>query len=404
MRILVVDDDPDIRRLQARLLTRWGYEVEAFEDGAACLERLATGDVDLVISDWLMPNLTGPELCRQIRATAFDHYIYVILCTAKNTSSDLVVGMEAGADDFITKPVQSEELRVRLRAAERMLRLERGLAERNRELEATNARLETARQRIESDLEAAAAMQASLLPPKALAAFGVRSEWLFRPSHYVAGDIFNFFPMEDRYVGFYILDVAGHGVPAAMLSVTLSMVLQQEVNSVSPFNKHTSENDTHRVTPPAEVITHLNRRFQMNNDQYFTMIYGFFDVVTSHLHLSQAGHPVPILISRSGEVRRLGDGGFPVGILPNSKYEESTFDVSPGDRLILFSDGVSECRNAQGEFFGESRIIEDLKLSSSLSLAEMLAALEKDVDTWADGQFDDDLSVLAIDLIPSESD
>jgi sigma-B regulation protein RsbU (phosphoserine phosphatase) len=239
----------------------------------------------------MMPHLAGVDLCRRIRAARFSHYTYVILCTSKGANSDLVEGMDAGADDFLVKPISPEELRVKVRAGERVLNLEQGLADRNRELAATNSRLELAHQLIEDDLKAAAWMQERLLPPAELEAHGVRCEWRLQPSSYIAGDIFNFFALDEDQVGFYLLDVSGHGVPAAMLSVTLSMVLTPEGAHGSPLKRFNRVTGGFDVVPPDEVIRELNGPFQSKDDRYFTMVYGIFDTTTYRLRMAQAGHP-----------------------------------------------------------------------------------------------------------------
>src|ERR1700761_7109317 len=129
-RILLVDDAPVGRLLSATFLRRCGYEVLEASDGQQALEILSREQISLVISDWVMPNVSGIELCRRIRATVSDHYTYLILCTSKGEKADLIEGMDAGADDFLVKPISQEELRVRIRAGERVLHLEHGLAER----------------------------------------------------------------------------------------------------------------------------------------------------------------------------------------------------------------------------------------------------------------------------------
>ncbi len=220
-----------------------------------------------------MPNLTGLELCRKIRSAKADHYTYIILCTSKGDKRDFIEGMEAGADDFLVKPGPgTEELRVRqsVRAKGYVVNLERGLALKNRELEGRwTTKLQQAYGRIEDDLKAAAWMQASLLPAASPNALGVKSEWRFRPSRYVAGDTLNIFPIDQNHVAFYLLDVSGHGVPAAMLSVTLSMLLTPDNTPGSPLKRFDAASQTYLTVPPEDAIADLNRRFQSRDDQYF---------------------------------------------------------------------------------------------------------------------------------------
>src|SRR5262249_23565800 len=156
----------------------------------------------------------GLELVRRIRATPRAGYVYVILLTAKSRKEDIVRGMEAGADDFLVKPFDREELRVRIRAGERVVLLEQDLARRNDELEAANRRWPRAR-------GGAARVQQALLPAALPESARARFAWRFQPCEELAGDILGVVPLDDRHVALYMLDVSGHGVAAALLSVTV---------------------------------------------------------------------------------------------------------------------------------------------------------------------------------------
>jgi sigma-B regulation protein RsbU (phosphoserine phosphatase) len=398
-KILLVDDDPTVRAIPGLFLRKWGYDVIEAGDGAHALEILDREPIGLVISDWVMPNVSGIDLCRRIRANDSDHYTYLILCTSKGEKSDLIEGMEAGADDFLVKPFNKEEMRVRVRAGERVLRLERGLADRNRELRGINSQLQTAYARIEGDLKAAAWMQASLLPSPSPKILNVRSEWLFRPSSYVAGDIFNIFAIDEHRVGFYLLDVSGHGVPAAMLSVTLSRVLNPDSSHGTPLKRYNPARGCFDVASPAEVVSDLNQRFQSKDDQYFTIIYGVVDSRTGELELTQAGHPSPVLVQRGHEPVVLGDGGSIVGFFRDAEYETLHARMSAGDRLVLYSDGITECADRQGIQFGERRLLDYLSEKGMEPLQQMSAGIEYALECWRGSEeFDDDISVLTLEF------
>jgi sigma-B regulation protein RsbU (phosphoserine phosphatase) len=398
-KILLVDDDPTVRAIPGLFLRKWGYDVIEASDGQQALDILSREKIGLVISDWVMPNLTGVELCRKIRASESDCYTYLILCTSKGERSDLIEGMEAGADDFLVKPINKEEMRVRVRAGERVLNLEHGLADRNRELNGINMQLQSAYARMEDDLKAAAWMQASLLPSPSRKTLNVTSEWRFRPSGYVAGDIFNIFRLDDRRVGFYLLDVSGHGVPAAMLSVTLSMVLVSDSAHGNPVKRYNPASKAFDILPPAQVVSDLNSRFQSKDDQYFTIIYGVLDTQTGKLEMTQAGHPGPILLPHGQEPALLGEGGVPVGLLPDMEYETIHAQMNAGDRLVLYSDGIIECSNREGTQFGEQRLLEYLSANKAASLPDILAGLEASMHLWRGSEeFDDDVSMLILEL------
>jgi DNA-binding response OmpR family regulator len=129
MKVLVADDDPVSRQLLQRYLQKWGHEVAAAEDGAAAWRLFEAGDFPLVITDWMMPEVDGLDLIRRIRLCPRTGYVYAILLSSRSQKEDLVAGMEAGADDFLTKPFDRDELRVRVRAGERVIKLEHDLRE-----------------------------------------------------------------------------------------------------------------------------------------------------------------------------------------------------------------------------------------------------------------------------------
>jgi phosphoserine phosphatase RsbU/P len=248
-------------------------------------------------------------------------------------------------------------------------------------------------------LKAAAWMQTNLLPPPSQRAHGIQCEWHLEPCGYIAGDIFNFFPLGEEHVGFYLLDVSGHGVPAAMLSVTLSMVLAPDATAGNPLQRWDPQNNRNEVLTPAQALRDLNLRFQSKDDRYFTMVYGVFDTRTSMLRLAQAGHPGPILVRKNGEIRALGSGGMPLGLWAEIDFDCFEIQAEPGDRLILYSDGVTECTNPNGETFGEQRVLASLEGCGVLTLDGLVAFLLAEIKAWhAVPTFADDIALLAIEI------
>ena len=272
-----------------------------------------------------------------------------------------------GADDFLGKPFNREELSVRVRAGERVVGLEQ-------KLQAQNATVEKAYAKLSQDLEAASNLQNSVLPAHDTTLGGVKFDWLFRPCHFVAGDHFNFFRINEFQTGFYLLDVVGHGVPAAMRSMTINHMLYPN------YSCEEAEKLCHVATDPLSpsgVIRDLNLRFQDNLDTmfYFTIVYGIVDRARGRLSLTQAGHPSPIFIKRGGDASLLGKGGFPVGMLKDVEYDEISIDFTRGDRLLLYSDGVTECSNQDGLPFSTERLVGFLEESHQRPLKELMSDL-----------------------------
>ena len=400
MKILVVDDAIDIKIYLGELLRKWGFQVVLANDGVEARELLEKEPIKLVISDWVMPHMSGVELCRSIRASAVPHYVYFILLTGRNADNDLLAGMEAGADDFLTKPFNADELHARIKAAQRVLHLEQVLAERNHALMHANRQLQQSHDTINRDLEAAAVMQRSMLPDSDYT-LGLNLQSLFCPAAVVAGDIFSYLKLDDSHLAFYHIDVAGHGVRSAMLSFTLGKVLSSTAEEGSPVKQAgTNQLGTECITSPAAVVAELNRRFQDNNNAtpYFTMIYGIIHTSTGDVRMCQAGHPHPFRISRDGSIEHLGNGGFPVGLLPDVHYENTEFTLHPGDRLFCYSDGISECMNADEHPFGSERLVEHMLQSCRRPLQETLTGLSTRLQDWRRGDpFDDDVSLIAIE-------
>jgi sigma-B regulation protein RsbU (phosphoserine phosphatase) len=381
------------------MLHNQGHEVVEAADGELAWRIIEESDVSFVVSDWMMPNLAGVDLCRRIRSAQFDRYIYVILCTSRGAKSDLIEGMDAGADDFLVKPLSPQELRVKVRAGERLLSLQQDLAEKNRDLSQINRQLQAAHQLVEEDLKAAAWMQQRLLPQQAQQISGVSCTWRLCPSGYIAGDIFNCFAMGREEIGFYLLDVCGHGVPAAMLSVTLSMMMTPDAASGSPLKRYDPETGESYVLSPQEAVRELNRRFHSIDDRYFTMVYGLYSVPTSTVRIAQAGHPGPALMRKGKRPEIIGTGGMPIGIWPEMEFDCMDLKVEAGDKILLYSDGLTECVNDAEEPFGESRLLALLDRHDTQSLEDLLDGLLAEHERWRGGShLADDISLLAIEI------
>ncbi len=400
MKILVVDDNEDMLLLLMQFLKNWGHDVLLASNGAEAWHILEENDqIQFVISDWNMPLMNGIEFCRKIREdNYFDRYIYVILLTARRDQLDLVEGMEAGADDFMGKPFNKEELRVRIRAGERVIQLEKILEERNK-------KLREAQDSLQKDLQAAASLQKSLLPDKKesqpFLSHGFRYEWLYVPAAFIGGDSINFLRLDSNHAGFYIVDVAGHGIPSAMTSVMLHQTLSAANGQAGLLKDDISFTPHVYIRPPAEALYELNNTSQHENDamNYFTMIYGVMDVRTSRITLAQAGHPPAILLRADGSAELVeGAGGVPIGMLPDMLYDETELTLSLHDRLFFYTDGITECENRFGEQFSQERLIETLIKYANLPLDEIVAELAAEIRLWRGSTtYDDDITLFAIE-------
>lgn len=387
MRILVAEDDRATRARLLACLTEWGHDPLPAEDGAEAFEIFQREDVHLVLSDWQMPGLSGLDLLRKIRAKSAGGYSYVILLTSRSDTNDLVEAMEAGADDFVTKPFNLDELRVRLRAGERIVRLER-------ELEAKNAVLTEANQRMASNLSEAAKVQKAFLPnTPPPSSSGVDSAWIYQPCEGLAGDMFNLIQLDERRVAVYMIDVSGHGVAAALLSVHVSRVLTQRGATLLR-----GEGD--EPTPPTEVAAALNGRFAFDGavQQYFTFLYGILDIETGEFRYTSAGHPGPIL-SRADRSEIQPPTPPAVGFIENAEFTQQLLELQPGDRILFYTDGIFEVEDRSNDLFGEEQLARTWSETRENPLQESLDGIVARVRDWASGaEPDDDVSLLALEF------
>jgi PAS domain S-box-containing protein len=267
-------------------------------------------------------------------------------------------------------------------------------------LQRANDQLSAANSEMHRNLAAAAAVQNALLPASTPACDRVRFAWQFRPCDELAGDILNVFRLDDRHVGMYLLDVAGHGIAAALLAVSVSRLLAPNSHESSIIWTPGPGRSGYAITPPAEVANHLNQRFPWDSSvrQFFTLIYGVLDLRTCEFRFVSAGHPAPLLVSRHHESPLPKSKGLPIG-LERHGYQDQVVQLVPGDRLVLFSDGVTDAMDAERNILGPERILEQLRRGLDLSLDESLARLLNAVDAWQAGTPQrDDLSLLAVEI------
>ncbi len=402
--VLIVDDSRAQRHILSMQLRRWGYRVTERESALAALDFCATEGVDIVISDWMMPGMSGLEFCRRFRDLGRENYGYFVLLTSKSEKAEIADGLEAGADDFLTKPVASSELRARLRAGERMLSMQAELLAKNRVIAKTLVELQDLYDSLDRDLIEARKLQQTLVRDRVRDYGWARASLLLRNSGRVGGDLVGSFRVDDDRVAVYSIDVSGHGVASAMMTARLAGFLtgsSPEQNLA--FQK--GPRGAHVLLPPEAVAERFNRLMleEIQVEQYFTMVFAVADRVAQQISLVQAGHPHPMLLRKSGAVQRLGRGGLPIGLVPGATYEWEDIPFTPGDRLILVSDGITECPLPSGRDFGEDGLTTSLKTSlktsAGLGGAELLEALIRDLARQSGSEsFADDVSGVVLDL------
>jgi phosphoserine phosphatase RsbU/P len=385
---ILIADDHELSRFKLQTdLEKWGHEVTVAEDGEQAWELFQKKQFSIVITDWMMPKLDGLELVKMIRAADCSEYVYIIMLTAKAEKHDIVAGMGAGADDFLTKPFHRDELQVRLRAGIRITNL-------NRELHESNRRLQHSR-------EAAAQIQRSFLPMVKPQIAGYDFAWNHQPCDELGGDMFNIVVLDDKHVGLYVLDVTGEGVPAALLATTLSRVLSGASEGASVLFERSADGSPTRPREPREVALELNRRFgTQEGRQFFSLAYGVLNLESRTFQLTSAGHP-PLLHLRAGAPPRMLDAeGSPIGMDPDcTDFPQKSVKLEPGDRILFYSDGLPDTLRGDGEVFGAARLLEAVQSLRRQSLESLIRSLMEEVQHWrGDAAFTDDVSILAFEV------
>ena len=400
MSILVIDDSRLQRRILISALTPLGYHVRDTSSGEEALELCRQEMPDIVISDWVMSGMSGLDLCSRLRELCGEHYVYFIILTSKSEKGELAEALSAGADDFLSKPLSADEMRGRIVAGERLLRMGKELREKNRLVSSTLSSIREINVRLDRDLADARKLQMSLTPRESLVIGDWRVSFLLQPSGHVGGDLVGYFPISKTRVGIFSLDVSGHGVAAALVTARLSSWFAgttSDTNVALRKGPQGFEMDT-----LAEVCSRLNERFlsDLQSGHYFTIVLGQLDLETGDFHFAQAGHPHPMLIRSDGQNAFVGRGGPPIGLLPDMVFEGDLVTIDPGDRLLIYSDGLTECTGRNGNLLDEDGLAALVDDNRALQGRTFLKAIEHDLtEIAADGDLRDDMSAVLIERV-----
>lgn len=376
-RILIIEDDPTAQVFLGRILKEQGYEVVIANDGEEGVRYAESFRPALIICDWVMPRMDGLEVCSKLKADPELSMIFLILLTARGSVEDRILGLDSGADDFLAKPVDPDELRARVRAGLRLNRVYQALQEQ--------------KQMLEAELVEAAGYVRSLLPAPLDGTVNIDSRFI--PSRQLGGDCFDYYWLDPDYLAIYLLDVSGHGLGAALPSISvLNLLRSQSMDGVNFYQ-------------PNHVLRALNEAFQMDdqNDKYFTIWYGVYNQAKRQLVYSSAGHPPALLISNADsddtEVKQLKTISLPIGMMPDTRFSNQRCNIDLASTLYVFSDGIYEIIQPDGDIWGldgfiallsdHRRTIADQGLNYVLNHVKTLSPNES---------LDDDLSLLRINF------
>lgn len=356
--ILAVDDSQAMRSILADVLGRAGHEVRLASSGEEALEMLDQVHIDLVVADLVLPEMDGYELCRRIKDLDPDCPVPVLLLTSTGDLDSKLAGFDAGADDYLLKPVRPEELAARVRAALRMRRLQEQLRDRNLHLERTRGELENNLQHLEAalreiraykarterELHLASRVQRAILPKRLPDIDGFHLEATYQPALAVAGDFYDAVPTPDGKWMLAVGDVAGKGAGASLL-----MVL-----AVTSFRQA-----AHSGAGPAETLREVNRRIleEYGQTDMITVLLAELEPSSRRLRFSSAGHEPALLHRADGaKVTPLEAGGPFLGIFPDLALAEGQVELTPGDAVLVVTDGVLDRYKPQDTLAGQAAL------------------------------------------------
>lgn len=380
--LLVVDDDPDILRIVQFFLTKQNFRVHPACDGEEALKTLKEHpNIELVLSDVMMPKISGLDLLKQLRSMEQYADIPVILISAEGETSQKIAGLNLGADDFITKPFNFDELMARVKNHLRLRRLQKDLV-------AANDLLKQHYDLLLEDLEAAKVVQMALMPDGFPENPRYRLGSQYHPVERVGGDFFDVVPLADgSKLGILIADVCGHGVAAAFITA---------------MTKITFRNACYSSLDPAAVLKQMNEELNSSlKDGFITTFYAVYDVPSKTLTYASGGHP-PLLVHRrsSNEVIKLEAQSTFLGIFDKVNFTSNEFVLEAGDRVIFYTDGICEGQNCDMEQFGMERVIQMIKDNPDADIQPMLNLLLQGMMKFVgERDLDDDITLVGLDVL-----
>ncbi|MDD5543627.1 MAG: SpoIIE family protein phosphatase [Acidobacteriia bacterium] len=372
VRTLIADDQPDVLQALTLLLKDRGYEIHAVNSPAGLLESLHSGSFDVVLMDLNYTRDTtsgdeGMDLLTQIRL--FDENLPVVAMTAWGSVELAVEAIHRGVGDFVLKPWNNQHL---LTVLEKQVQLGREKRKKLlREEEQENAFLE------------AREIQRGLIPQEIPQIPGFEISCVWQPAQAVGGDSFDIFKFNETQLAFCIADVVGKGMPAALLMSNLQAAVRSFASE---------------EVSPKETCNHLNRILGPNlgSGKFITFFYGHLDAGTRRLRYANAGHNAPIVIRAELSPFRLSEGGAALGAFQDWSYGQGIIQLQSGDRIVLFTDGITEACKPNGEEYGESRLLTVLAQAGTLSAEALQKKIFSSVIEFTDGAFQDDATLIVI--------
>ena len=368
--ILLVDDNPTNLQVLFQTLESVGCKLLIAKDGEMALSIASKALPDLILLDIMMPGIDGYEVCRRLKSDRKTSGIPVIFLSALGDTEDKVKGLQLGAVDYVTKPFQPDEVIARVNTHLTIHRLKR--------------EVESQKDQLEHELEVVSEVQRKLLPKQLPQIDGFNLGVHYETSRYAGGDYYDVIDLPDNCWGFLIADAEGHSAPAAVLMAMTCALFRSYPGSAAD---------------PAEVLRYLNEHLcKVAEPSFMTALYAFYDAKARTMRIARAGHPLP-MIFRDAEKKAeelTCPGVYPLGIEPYEiEIPVTETLLEPGDRFLVYTDGLTERFNLEGDTYGEDRLLSQLATNSTDDAQGVIKVIMADVEHFA-GQLpaDDDQALL----------
>jgi sigma-B regulation protein RsbU (phosphoserine phosphatase) len=371
--LLLVDDNPTNLQVLYQTLETTGCKLLVAKNGETALSIAQKASPDLILLDIMMPDIDGFEVCRRLKDNPDTAGIPVIFLSALTDTKDKVQGLQLGAVDYVSKPFQPDEVIARVNTHLTIHRLKR--------------EVEQKKDALEDELKAASDVQCRLLPKKLPEIAGLKLAVHYETSLYAGGDYYDIAKLADNRWGFLVADAEGHSAPAAvMMAMTCAL-----------FRSYPEP-----PAEPGELLFFLNQHLcKVADPSFVTALYIVYDADHRHLKIARAGHPPP-MIYRSAEKKAVEyscSGVFPMGVDPYDQVPVAEAELQPGDRILMYTDGITERFSMDGNTYGEERLLRQLEGGGNIQPEELLTAIMKDVDAFANGRPADDDQALLLGIV-----
>jgi two-component system sensor histidine kinase ChiS len=374
-KILVVDDEPINLQILLNQLSKNNYNVKVATNGKDALEAIEKNEeFDLILLDVMMPEISGFEVCKRIREKFSPHELPVVLLTAKNTREDIITGLSLGANDYITKPFDREELLARVK---NYIALKKAAEEQKRFLI------------LKQELEIAKSIQLTILPEKLPSIEKLTINAKYEPMMEIGGDFYDFIVLDEKRIGVLIADVTGHGVSAALIASMIKVALHMSYKFADN---------------PAMMLTNLNSSLHDHiYGRFITALYIFINTEEMTLTFSNAAHwPFYIHNRESNKITEHTVRGRLIGLNSDGNFQNSTVRLNNHDRIIIFTDGIIEERNFEGNSLGETNLVEIIKAAATKKPARLLDDIFLKLYDWSSSankeSLEDDATLIVIDV------